>query len=143
MNPVETLRSGAAVLSEVLAPHGFRFVETLSGRGSGGDFATGEFRRGNRRLELHFRWSLGLVAYHVGADQLAHSDYVRAVRESEGLQESAEYPGFSDDPLEGFRHLCADLVKFGDAFTGDSEKFAELAAWARHHPTPKGLASLK
>jgi hypothetical protein len=131
------------MLNQVLAPHGFRFVENVSGVGSGGEFATGEFRRGNRRLELHFRGSLGLVSYHVGSDDLAHRDYVRAVRETQGIKDEAEYPGFSDDPLDGFRHLCADLVRFGAAFTAHSGEFAGLAAWTRQHPPPKGLAALQ
>src|ERR1700733_2642043 len=43
--------------------HGFVFGPTTAGDGSGGSFARGEFRGGNRRLELHYRYSLGLVTY--------------------------------------------------------------------------------
>lgn len=143
MNPVDVLRDGAGELAAILDQHGFQFVETDSGRGSGGPFAAGEFRRDDRRLELHFRYSLGLVAYHVGTDSLDHADLIRSVSASEAIQESPRYPGFSEDPLDGFRHLRADLVRFGAVFThGSSSDFAVLAAWVRQNPVPRGLAAL-
>jgi hypothetical protein len=110
MNAVETLRVGASKLGAVLTPHGFHFVETGSGLGSGGHFASGEFRREDRRLELHLRYSLGLVAYHMGADTPTNADHVRAVRASDGIQDLPQYPGFSEDPRDGFRHPRADGV---------------------------------
>jgi len=144
MNPVETLLAGASEFGAVLTPHGFHFVETGSGRGSGGHFASGEFRRADRRLELHFRYSLGLVAYHLGSETLTHADYVRAVRASEGIPDRPRYPGFSEDPLDGFRHLRPDLIRFGRVFTqGSSAEFAALVAWVRQHPAPTGLAALR
>jgi hypothetical protein len=102
MNPVETLRDGAAELAPALTLHGFQFVPTGSGVGSGGHYATGEFRRGDRRLELHFRYSLGLVAYHIGAESLSHAELVRAVVATQSIQHPAQYPGFSEDPSKGF-----------------------------------------
>lgn len=64
MTPREVLERGVAILDSVLAPAGFRFVLREEGRGSGGDFAWGEYVRGERRLELHYRYSLGNVVYH-------------------------------------------------------------------------------
>jgi hypothetical protein len=144
MNLVETLLAGASELGAVLTPHGFHFVETGSGRGSGGHFASGEFRQEDRRLELHLRYSLGLVAYHLGSETLAHADYVRAVRAIEGIRYRPLYPGFSEDPLDGFRHLRDDFIRFGRVYTqGSSAEFAALVAWVREHPAPKGLAALR
>lgn len=144
MNPVEVLREGAAELASILGPDGFTFVETDSGLSSGGHYASGEFRRENRRLELHVRWSLGLVTYHVGDANLRHEDLTRAVAATQHVQESPQYPGFSDQPLDGFRHLAADLVRFGRVFTkGTAEEFSVLLAWVRRNPSPKGLAALQ
>jgi hypothetical protein len=38
-----------------------------------------------------------------------------------GRKWSTEYPGFSDDPLDGFRHLRADLEKHGSSFLTGSD----------------------
>ena len=113
------------------------------GDSSGGRYASGEYRRGDRRLELHFRWSLGLVTYHVGGLSLDHAEYVRAVRAGTGTSVQPAYPGFSDDPLAAFRDLGRDLERFGEVFLGGSdEAFAEPHTWAGEHPAPKGLAAL-
>ena len=115
--PLEILRKGCEILDPVMNSHGFRFAKRDSGRGSGGYFANGDYVRGDRRLELHFRYSLGLVAYHIGAESVSHDAYLRALTKGEG---GNQYPGFSDDPLEGFRHLAHDLQKFcSDFLSGD------------------------
>jgi hypothetical protein len=46
------------------------------------------------------------------------------------------YPGFADDPLDGFRHLRADLERFGDDFlTGDASILIRAASEeARRRP---------
>src|SRR3954467_12336148 len=113
MQPVAALEAGAVILDPVVVPTGFAFELLESGRSSGGDYAYGEYVRGDRRLELHFRHSLGLVTYHVGSNALSHEAYMKAlgVRPSE-----AQYPGYSEDPLDGFRHLAADIIAFGDDF---------------------------
>lgn len=102
--------------------HGFVWTPLDSGHSSGGRFASGEFRRGTRRLELHFRYSLGLVQYHVGNLALSHEDYMWAVI---GQRWASHYPGFSQEPLDGFRHLLADLQQFGSSFmSGSDQEFA-------------------
>jgi hypothetical protein len=143
MRPRDVLTAGARELDKVLRFQGFAFRITDEGRGSGGLYASGEYRRSNRWLELHFRWSLGLVAYHVGSLSLAHSEYVRAVQAAAGTSTKAAYPGFSDDPLDGFRHLAYDLEQFGRVFCAGSEaEFEALHAWVVHHPRPTGLSAL-
>jgi hypothetical protein len=144
MSPAEVLRGGAAELASILGPEGFSFIETGEGPSSGGHFASGEFRCENRRLELHVRGALGLVTYHVGDANLRHEDLTRAIAATQQVQEPAEYPGFSDQPIDGFRHLRADLARFGRVFTqGTAEEFWVLVAWVREHPTPSGLAALR
>jgi hypothetical protein len=143
MNPREVLDRGVVELADVLGPAGFTFVAVDEDDGSGGASASGEFRRGDRRLELHVRRSLGLVRYHFGDQALSHDDLVRGVRALEGISAEAEYPGFSDDPAAGFRHLRADLQRFGDVFlTGGAKAFRALKKWLDKHPRKSGLAGL-
>ena len=117
---------GVRLTDPVLTPHGFRFELRGAGRSSGGSFAWGEYVRGDRRLELHFRRSLGLVTYHVGDMTVGHESYMRAL--DVGVREN-RYPGFSEDPLDGFRHLADDLDRFcADFLSGDASVLREAAA---------------
>jgi len=143
MNNVrDVLVIGARELESVLGPRQFTFHVTDSGSSSGGQYASGEFLRGDRRLELHLRWSLGLVKYRVAGRSLTHADYVRAVQAT-GATAQAEYPGFSDDPVDAFRHLAHDLEHFGQVFYDGSEAaFAALHTWVGEHPRATGLAAL-
>lgn len=132
--PTDTLAAGVELLSPELAPHGFHFEPRGADSGSGGPFAWGEFVRDDRRLELHFRWSLGIVTYHVGDLSIGHEAYLRALSIPRGTN---RYPGFSDDPLDGFRHLAHDLAHFltefvqGDAAVLHSAAPAEMSRLAR------------
>jgi hypothetical protein len=49
-------------------------------------------------------WSLGLVSYGWDGATLSHAGYLR------GLGAAGAYPGYSTGPLDGFRHLAADLA---------------------------------
>jgi hypothetical protein len=123
MQADEALAAGVELRAPVIKTHGFTFVSLARVKGSGGWSASGEFRRERagelRRLELHFRNSLGLVTYHVDSTALSHADYMRA------LNARNEYPGFSDDPLDGFRHLLHDLERYaGDFLDGPGDEFA-------------------
>ena len=101
---VSVLKAGAAILTPVLAPAGFTFHLTSDRHSSGGDFATSRFTKGTQYLELHFRHSLGMVTYGWDDTAISHADYLR------GLAVTGSYPGYSDDPLGGFRHLAVDLA---------------------------------
>ncbi len=134
-NSEEILNSGSQILGEILHGDGFTFTPKQSGRSSGGMFAAGEFRRGNRVLELHYRHSLGLVTYHLGNASLTHQAYMLLVL---GKPNASHYPGFSDGPLDGFRHLRDDLVEYGkDFLTGSDDDFL------RHIERSKQLASAR
>ena len=140
MNPTEILVAGARELMPLLTRDGFAFVPTGSGPSSGGNYASGEFRRDDRRLELHFRYSLGLVAYHVGEIAIAHEDYVRAVQALDGIATKNRYPGFGQDAVGQFQALRADLEAFGARFLrGTPEEFRALRAWLDEHPRRAGL----
>jgi hypothetical protein len=115
---VEILTRGADILATALAPHGFSFHVTDSGPGSGGNFAVGQFTRGDRTLELHFRWSLGLVGYGLGKRGMGHEAYMWVVT---GRRSGGSYPGTSDSPLDGFEHLRQDLSNHCSAFLSGSD----------------------
>lgn len=135
----ELRRQGAEILAPLLTPHGFRYEPGLVDRGSGGAFARGAFVRGDRRLELSIRFALGEVVYRAAGRVLAHEDYMRLVA---GRGHHA-YPGFSDDPLDGFRHLAQDLERFAAAFlTGSDDDFSRIAAETERAPRPSGFKAL-
>ncbi len=111
-----------------------------SGDGSGGRFARTDYVRGDRRLELHFRYSLGLVTYYLGAVAISHEAYMRTVL---GPRGNNQYPGFSEDPLDGFRHLRHDLQRYCDDFlSGSEEAAAAVAAAAVEQAQVRGFKAL-
>jgi hypothetical protein len=111
------LLEGSTILEQVLAPKGFKFRFHGEGKGSGGDFASGEFFRADRRLEVHFRRNLGMVRYHAGEQSASHDSYMREL----GVRERCHYPGFSDDLKDAFRDLAHDLTLADDFLTGPGE----------------------
>jgi len=140
MNALETFRAGCKILDVVMNPHGFFLVGMASGKSSGGDFASSEYVREDRRLEIHFRYSLGLVTYHIGDLSLTHESYMRALLGKNG---GNKYPGFSDAPLDGFRHLSYDLTHFcGDFLNGSGEEFERYVVEAKEQEKIKGFKAL-
>ena len=124
VDPVWALQEGAAILKSALDPYGFRFKLIDHGTSSGGKFAAGEFRKKQRRVELHFRYSLGLVRYHEGDLSLSHENFLKGL----GVWGRHHYPGFTSDPVEPFRQLRDDLREFaGDFLQGKMDQFKQLA----------------
>lgn len=140
MDVLETFRAGCAMLDEVLNPHGFVLVLGPHGNSSGGHFASGEYVNGDRKLEIHLRYSLGLVTYHIGSLSIKHDAYMRALL---GRNGGNKYPGFSKDRLDGFRHLAHDLVHFcGDFLNGSGEEFERCVAKAKEREKIVGFKAL-
>jgi hypothetical protein len=131
--PVAVMLAGAAILAEELAPAGFTFQLTAEGHGSGGDFATGRFSRGDQYLELHFRWSLGLVTYGWAGSVLSHADYLA------GLGVAGAYPGYGAGDLDGFRHLAEDLAGPLSGFRDGDRSGYEHCRRQRARPLRKSL----
>ena len=121
--PSQQLKAGAEVLLELLGPQGFAFVFRDAAVGSGGAFAWGEFIRKDRRLEVHFRHSLGEVKYHLGNHSVRHEPYMRKL----GVWPQCRYPGFSSKPLEVFEDLSHDLGFTRDFTTGDGSALVAAA----------------
>ena len=108
----ELLEEGARILEPTLAPHGFRFggVEEKAGRRGA---ATGRFARRGRALDLQVRFGVVIAAYMARERLLLHPDYMDGLGATGGAM---RYPGLSSDPLDAFRRLRADLLRFGRPF---------------------------
>lgn len=139
------MRLGLEILAAVLSPHGFKPSKIETGSGSGGAFATACFERRSlrqppRRLDLSFRDSLGLVTYSVGNTNASHAAYMQAL----GVTEQAKYPGFSTNPLDGFRGLHDDLQRLGSDFlSGDGSVLATAAAAEQHELEKRSVAETR
>jgi len=133
MDQLQLLNVGAEIVAEVLGPNGFEFTgvwaqeyPSLVGRGE--RVARGAFVKGERRLELELFVSLQNVTYRIGALWLQHEPYMRALGASAGVN---AYPGFSNDPIDGFSHLKIDLERLASEFVvGDASVFRRTAAEA-------------
>ena len=147
MTPEEILRTGVEILAYVLSPHGFKLSAIETGSGSGGAFANASFKRHSlwsrqppRRLDLSFRYSLGLVTYSVGNASASHGAYMQAL----GVADQANYPGFSTDPLDGFRNLREDLQRFGSDFlSGDASVLTTAAAAEQRELEKRSVAETR
>jgi len=138
--PNEILSEGRSLLDPVLVPQGFSFVDGPSGKGSGGPFASATYVNGDRKLELHYRHSLGLVTYHFGEESLDHESYMRSALGAPG---GNRYPDFSDDPLDAFRDLAYDLQTFAGAFlNGEYEEFVRCVKASTAWKQTPGFARL-
>ncbi len=139
-DPADLLDSGRRYLDPLLSSHGFVWEATRSGKGSGGLFASGLYRRSDRELELHFRYTLGLVKYRVGLREVDHTSYMRTVL---GAYGGNKYPGVSSDPLDGFRDLAHDLERHCKVFlAGSVEEFEEIVEQAESQARVPGFKRL-
>ena len=135
------LEQGAEILAQVLAPHDFKYYLVTSGKAHGGAFAQGEFVRSNRKLELHFRYSLGIVNYHIGKQVLSHVSYMRGLLRRNGL---SHYPPFSEGPLAGFEALRHDLTEYcSDFIDGNGEQFSECIEKNKKYESLTGLQKME
>ena len=114
----EILFDGSEILKPLMIKNGFQFSVDGKGQSSGGNFAFGSWTKNDRKLEYHFRHSLGLVEYSLGAKSIAHEFFLWALT---GEKRKAKYPGSSEDPLDGFRRLFNDLIQFCVAFLSGSD----------------------
>ena len=129
---VAILSEGVAILEPALVPYGFKYASGDRGYASGGPSAEAAFTRKRQVLSLHFRHSLGLVTYRWRGVELSHRDYLR------GVGARGAYPGFSDDPLDGFRHLRSDLEgPLQGWVAGRYRAFAAVAKVAEAPPTSR------
>ena len=117
------LREGAQLLVDALGGHPFEYREVVSGVGSGGDFVEGRIEAPTRAIEIHFRNTLGLVHYHLRGSSVSHDFYMKHL----GVRDRCRYPGYSEDPMEGFRNLAHDIRAFGQDFLGKGDQLVDAA----------------
>ena len=115
---IDILRDGSEILKPIMNKHGFSFSIDGEGSSSGGNFAFGSWIKKDRKLEYHFRFSLGLVEYSLSTKTIEHEFFLWALS---GEKHKAKYPGSSEDPLDGFRRLLDDLNQFCAVFLTGSD----------------------
>jgi hypothetical protein len=131
MNRFEVFRSGLEILRPTLSLHGFAAIDEHAHQHAsivdrGENVVRGGFEREDRRLEFELWYSLQGVTYRIGGLWLTHEAYMLALGVTDG---ASAYPGFSDDPLDGFRHLKTDLESFAREFlSGDASILRRVAA---------------
>ena len=114
----DILHVGSKILKPIMIKNGFSFSVDGEGESSGGNFAYGSWRKSDRKLEYHFRFSLGLVEYSLGTSTIEHEFFMWALT---GEKHKAKYPGSSKDPFDGFRRLLDDLKNYGTVFLNGSD----------------------
>ncbi len=131
----ELLEEGARILEPTLGAQGFRFGGVREEKVDRRTAATGRFARRGRALDLQVRFGVAIAAYVARERRLLHPDYMEAL----GVTAVMRYPGLSADPLDAFRRLRADLVRFAGPFlTGRGVR--EFARLAEAHTEKKGPA---
>ena len=122
------LEAGAALLADVMRPYGFKFGDLREQTAGHRKIAIGAFRRRNRAVELQVRSGVCVVTYQVDQKRLMHADYLEAL----GVDADMRFPGLSKDPLNAFRRLRADIVRFGEPFLKGKgiKQFEKLAGEA-------------
>ena len=124
-DPKSELEAGIVILDPALLPHGFIFHFQNSGRGSGGNFAWGKYVRGDRSLDLHHRWGLGIIQYNIADLSIDHSAYLNSLgvdNESDLLSTPLE------SGLDRYHALRSDIENFcSDFVTGPAIEWAAAA----------------
>ncbi len=108
----ELLAEGARILEATMADHGFRFGGVSEEKVGHRVAARGRFSRRGRALDLEVRSGVAIAAYVARERLLLHPDYMAGL----GATAAMRYPGLSSDPLDAFRRLRADLVRFARPF---------------------------
>jgi hypothetical protein len=121
----DLLTEGGGILADVMGAHGFKRQEIRESKVGGRPAATTSFVRRGRAIDLRSRSGVTFAGYAAGGRYLSHPDYMERL----GVAERMRYPGLSKDPLDAFRRLRTDLIRFGRPFLrGDGLKqFARLA----------------
>jgi arsenate reductase (thioredoxin) len=126
----ELADEGSQLLEDVMKAHGFKRQVSAEEKKT----AKAAFARRGRSLELEVRTGVAIATYTAASRRMVHPEYMRRL----GVEQLMRYPGLSKDPLEAFRRLRTDLIRFAAPFlTGEGLKqFARLAAAATKDPGP-------
>lgn len=108
----ELLEHGSRIIEDVLHAHGFKSRGVREEKAGGRGVAVADFGRRGRSLELQVRSGVGIALYVAGESRMLHPDYMECLRATSLMR----YPGLSKDPLDAFRRLRADIVRFAGPF---------------------------
>ncbi|MDP2018510.1 hypothetical protein [Hydrogenophaga sp.] len=138
--PQDELVEGVDWLRPLMEANGFEFSLGETGTGSGGTFATGQYRRGDRVLTFSVRYGLGMVEYKVGQSGITHEDFLRY----SGAWGRHAYPNFGGTVQASFSALKQDLANHVQVFLSgtDAEFLAVVRARDAEPNKYKGFASL-
>ncbi len=139
MSPEVALEKGAEILNPKLQPLDFTFSIVEHGKGSGGNFAVGSFKNGDREIRIWFRFEVGGVSYRKGDLERGHVEFMQFL----GLEGKSALPGFgAGDPLAGFRHLLQDLDHCALLLENDGTAFYDAMKNYVYKPKPTGFSAL-
>ncbi len=133
----ELLAQGSTIIEGLLREHGFKSAGVREEKTKGKSVAVVDFERRGRAVELQVRSGVVIALYAAGERRLLHPDYMECL----GATSLMRYPGLSKDPLDAFRRLRADIVRFAVPFltgrgTKDFERFADTRKGARAPDSP-------
>ena len=129
------LEQGAAILEDVFRAHGFKLGGVREEKTAGRSVAVARFARRGRALELQVRAGVPIALWAAGERRMLHPDYMDCL----GASDKMRYPGASKDPLDAFRRLRTDAVRFAGPFlTGKGIKAFERFFDARQRKPAVG-----
>jgi len=108
----DLLVQGSKIVEGTLKEHGFKSDGVREEKTKGRNVAVLEFARRGRTIELQVRSGVGIALYAAAERQMLHPDYMECL----GASALMRYPGLSKDPLDAFRRLRTDIVRFAGPF---------------------------
>lgn len=138
--PHDALVEGASLLRPLMDSNGFEFSLGEAGTGSGGNFAVGQYQRGNRVIRFSVRFGLGRVEYKVGQSSITHEDFLRY----SGAWGRHAFPNFGGTVQGSFVALKQDLINHVQVFlSGADAEFLSVVRARDAEPNKyKGFAAL-
>jgi hypothetical protein len=125
MRPLPELIDGLKLLEPFLTKYGFTLDKFENQKGSGGQFTTATYIKGNKKFVIGYRASIGELYYQCGKLTVGHPFYLEQL----GHKDKMKFPDFqSDDKLQSFRHILQDfeLIK-KDFFEGDGTELNRIS----------------
>ncbi len=125
MKPLTDLTNGLQILEPFLFRYGFVLDNYENGKGSGGQFTIANYKKGNKKFIIGYRFSIGELGYQFENFSVGHTFYLDHL----GFADKKQFPDYqSDDKLLAFRHILHDLeFLIEDFFIGSCDQLVEAA----------------
>src|SRR5689334_8239741 len=137
------LLDGREKLDPVLRPLGYFFGISENGSSSGGAFAAGFYKNGDKKIGLIYRSSVGLgaVIYEYGQWGIGHDKLMRYFGKQDVSKlgyKPNRYSSYSKGGGDVFDALVYDIQNFGIGFlTSSDEQFEDTIKKIREIPEPE------